>query len=86
MAVWRSENWIDLPTDISIAELMNHNVENTKDSKIIYEDSLNGRTATYAGFRRDYGKLAYWLKTTRGLLPEQVVSIVSPSCVIPNSC
>lgn len=81
MATMRAKDWIELPTDVSISELMQHNVSNTSQDKIILEDVLVGKTAKYGAFQEQWKRSAHWLQNDIGLCPEQIVSIVSPSCV-----
>ncbi|TVY54798.1 4-coumarate--CoA ligase 2 [Lachnellula cervina] len=79
--ILRSTKWVDIPSNISIAELMNDNVSNTPEDKIIYEDALTGKTATYGGFRLQVRQSAYWLRHSLGVKPGQTVSIMAPSCI-----
>jgi 4-coumarate--CoA ligase len=79
--ILRSTKWVEIPTNLSIAELMNDNVSNTSYDKIIYEDALTGKTATYGGFRRQVRQSAYWLRHVLGVKPGQTISILCPSCI-----
>jgi 4-coumarate--CoA ligase len=79
--ILRSTKWVEIPTNLSIAELMNDNVSNTSYNKIIYEDALTGKTATYGGFRRQVRQSAYWLRHVLGVKPGQTISILCPSCI-----
>jgi 4-coumarate--CoA ligase len=76
-----STTWVEIPTKISIAELMNENISNTPYDKIIYEDALTGKTATYGGFRRQVRQSAYWLQHVFGVKSGQTISILCPSCI-----
>lgn len=64
---------------------MQHNVSDTPPDKIIYEDTLTGKTATYGGFREQVMRSAFWLKHDFDFQPGQTVTIISPSCVSPLS-
>jgi len=78
----RSRHWVEIHPNQSISQLtLMHNVSNTAPGKIVYEDTLTGRTMTYAGFRLQVRRTAYWLKNTMGLKPGQIVSIMAPSCI-----
>lgn len=81
MSILRSKQWVDIPTNLSISELMQDNISNTPDNKIIYEDTLNGNAATYGGFREQVRRSAYSLGHIMGFRPGQTASIISPSCV-----
>src|SRR6201996_7577923 len=81
LSILRSKTWVNIPSDISISELMLDNVSGTPDDKIIYEEAFTGQTTTYGGFRRDTKRAAFWLKQNLGLQPGQTVSILSPSCI-----
>lgn len=80
MSVLRSAVWIDIPNDISIAELMEQSAPNIPSDKIIYEDALTQKTTTYSAFRTRVRSAAYWLTNTLNFQPGQTVSIVCPSC------
>ncbi|CZR69048.1 related to 4-coumarate-CoA ligase [Phialocephala subalpina] len=81
MAIYVSNCSIELQPNRSISELMEHNVCNTSESKIIYEDTLVGKTATYGGFRQQVARLAWGLKVNAGLKKGDIVAITSPSCI-----
>ncbi|KAF2494596.1 acetyl-CoA synthetase-like protein [Lophium mytilinum] len=79
MTVLRSKQWVDIPKDISISELMLQNISNTPPNKIIYEDALTGKTTTYSAFQAHVQRAAYWLRHTIGFQPGQTLAISSPS-------
>ena len=79
--ILRSTKWVEIPTNLSIAELMNDNVSNTPYDKIIYEDALTRKAATYGGFRRQVRQSAYWLRHVLGVKQGQTISILCPSCI-----
>ena len=78
----RSHHQIDIPRDKSISQLiLLENVSNAAPDKIVYEDTLTGRTFTYDGFRLQVRRTAFWLKNTMSLKPGQMLSIMAPSCI-----
>jgi acyl-CoA synthetase (AMP-forming)/AMP-acid ligase II len=79
--ILRSTTWVEIPTKISIAELMNDNVSSTPYDKIVYEEALTGKTTTYGGFRRQVRQSAYWLRHILGVKSGQTISILCPSCI-----
>ena len=79
--ILRSESSVALRLDRSISELMEDNVSNTPQHKVIYEDTLTGKRATYGGFREDVRKLAAGLQSSSKVVTGNTVSILSPSCV-----
>jgi 4-coumarate--CoA ligase len=81
MSIRRSQEWIDIPKGLSIAELMQQNPSKTPPSKIIYEEALTGRTVTYGEFTTLLKHGASHIQQCLGLQPGQVVSIISPSCI-----
>lgn len=60
---------------------MLENVSNTDPKKVICEDTLSERIATYGGLREDAFRVAHSLRTAFQLGPDDTVSIISRSCV-----
>lgn len=81
MAILRSKTWVDIPSDVSIPELMGKNVFHTEPDKIIYEEAFTGKTRTYGQFHTEVRRGAYWLRHSLGLKVGHTVSIVAPSCI-----
>ncbi|OJJ37954.1 hypothetical protein ASPWEDRAFT_171407 [Aspergillus wentii DTO 134E9] len=79
MSIHRSTVWVEIP-NITIAELMQDNVENTPPDKIIYEESHTGKTATYGVFHRRIRQTAYNLAKI-GFQPGQILSISAGSSI-----
>jgi acyl-coenzyme A synthetase/AMP-(fatty) acid ligase len=81
MAPIVSDITVHLRTDRSVTQFMQENISNTAPSKVIYEDTLMGRTATYGGFRLDVFRIAHALRHSYGLQTGNIVSIICASCV-----
>lgn len=80
MSILRSKQWVDIPTNLSISELMQDNISNTSDNKIIYEDTPNGNVATYGGFREQVRRSAYSLGHIMGFRP--AIDLIQPDVLI----
>jgi acyl-coenzyme A synthetase/AMP-(fatty) acid ligase len=70
-----------LRMDRSITQLMLENVSNTDPLKIICEDTLTGKQATYGSLRQDAFRAAYSFRHEYGLRSNDIVTIISRSCV-----
>ncbi|RFU26087.1 hypothetical protein B7463_g10254, partial [Scytalidium lignicola] len=60
---------------------MQENVSNTDPLKIICEDTVSGKNATYGSLREDAFRAAHTLRHQYGLCEGDTVSIISRSCV-----
>ncbi|TVY52845.1 putative 4-coumarate--CoA ligase 3 [Lachnellula cervina] len=76
-----SDLTVHLRTDRSITQFMQENVSNTNPLKIICEDTLTGTIATYGSLREDALRAAHSLRYKYNLRADDVVSIISRSCV-----
>lgn len=81
MSILRSKTWIHIPSDLSVPELMLNNVSHAPDDKIIYEEAVTGKTATYGGFRKDVKRAAFRLKNNFAFQTGHTVAIIGPSCI-----
>ncbi|KAJ5447490.1 hypothetical protein N7445_002311 [Penicillium cf. griseofulvum] len=81
MAIITSNTTVYLRTDRSITQLMMENASNTDPTKVICEDTLTGKTFTYGGLRSDAFKAAHSLRHGHGIVPGDVVTIISRSTV-----
>jgi hypothetical protein len=81
MAPTVSDITVHLRTDRSVTQFMQENISNTASDKIVYEDTLIGKTATYGGFRADVFRMAHTLRHRYGLQTGDIVSIICASCV-----
>lgn len=67
--------------DRSIAQMMLENISNVNPDKVISEDILTGKTATYNSLREDAFKAAWGLRHRLGLQTGDTVTIMGRSCV-----
>lgn len=81
MAAVISPVTVHLRSDRSITQFMLENVSNTDPLKIICEDTLTGKTATYSGLREDAFRAAHSLRHQYGLRANDIVSIIGRSSV-----
>lgn len=81
MSIYRAKTWSDIPRNLFISQLMQENVENTPPDKVIYEEAITGKVATYGSFHRQIRRTAFQLCHTLGLEPGQTVSIAASSCI-----
>ncbi|OBT78862.1 hypothetical protein VF21_02764 [Pseudogymnoascus sp. 05NY08] len=81
MAAVISPVTVHLRSDRSITQFMLENVSNTNPLKIICEDTLTGKTATYGGLREDAFRAAHSLRHQYGLRANDIVSIIGRSSV-----
>ncbi|KAH8804876.1 hypothetical protein F5884DRAFT_797523 [Xylogone sp. PMI_703] len=81
MEIFRSDIWVDIPTDQSIVELIDSAKNEVPSSKIILEDTLTGKTISYGSLWEQSSAGASWLRESISLQPGQRVAILSPSCV-----
>jgi acyl-coenzyme A synthetase/AMP-(fatty) acid ligase len=72
---------VHLRTDRSITQLMLENPSNTEPEKVICEDTLTGRLATYGSLRDDAFKAAHSLRHRHGIASGDVVTVMSRSNV-----
>lgn len=72
---------VHLRTDRSITQFLQENVCNTDHQKVILEDTLTPKRLTYGGIREDAYRLAQVLRADHGLQRNDVVTIISRSCV-----
>ncbi|KAH7140039.1 hypothetical protein B0J13DRAFT_639310 [Dactylonectria estremocensis] len=80
--VFRSKQRILIPTHVSVTEAMLlTDPVHIPDDKVIFEESVTGRTATYVTFKDQVKRTASWLKHHLGLAPGDVVTIVSTSSI-----
>ena len=81
MAPVYSDLKVHLRPDRSITQFMLENVCNTDPLKVILEDTLTDKCATYGGIREEAFRAANSLRTSYGLRQGDTVSIISRSCV-----
>lgn len=81
MAPVYSSQKVPLRTDRSITQFMLENVCHTDHEKVICEDTLTSKQATYGGLREEAFRVAQALRSNYGLREDETVSIVSRSCV-----
>jgi acyl-CoA synthetase (AMP-forming)/AMP-acid ligase II len=81
MSIHYSATWTAIPDNLSISQLMQHGVENTHPEKVIYEEAITGKTATYGLFHRQIRQTAFTLRQTLALRPGDIVSISASSCI-----
>ncbi|KAF9887217.1 hypothetical protein FE257_010471 [Aspergillus nanangensis] len=79
--IHRAKVWSQIPDDLMISQLMQDNFGNTPSDKIIYEEALTGKIATYGSFHRQIRRTAYQLRDQLAFQPGQTVSISAGSCI-----
>lgn len=80
--IHRSGQRIIIPTDVSVTEAMLlASPEPIPEDKIIFEESDTGRTVTHGNFKTQVKRTAAWLKQHLNLVPGDVVTIISSSCI-----
>lgn len=79
MSILRAKVWTRIPDDIYISQLMQDNAEQTPPDKIIYEEALTGKFATYGSFHRQLRRTAYAFREQFRFEPGQTVSISASS-------
>lgn len=80
MSIRYSATWTAIPDNLS-SQLMQHGGENTQPEKVIYEEAITGKTASYGPFHRQIRQTAYSLRQTLSLGPGNIVSISASSCI-----
>lgn len=68
-------------TDRSITQLMLENPSNTDPQKLICEDTLTGKVATYGGLRNDAFEVAHSLRHRHNISPGDIVTVIARSNV-----
>ncbi|KIX04602.1 uncharacterized protein Z518_05472 [Rhinocladiella mackenziei CBS 650.93] len=81
MAPVYSDLKVHLRPDRSITQFMLENVCNTDPEKVICEDTLTEKQTTYGGIRGEAFRVANELRNSYGLEQNDIVSIISRSCV-----
>lgn len=71
---------VPLRTDISVPQLLQDNYSGTSPDKVIYEDTLTGKTFTYSEFRHAVRSLAAGLRK-EGFKAGDKACVVGPNCV-----
>ncbi|KAL5360466.1 hypothetical protein BJX96DRAFT_184555 [Aspergillus floccosus] len=79
MSILRADVWTNIPENIFISQLMQDNPEQTPPDKIIYEEALTGKIATYGSFHRQIRRTAYQFREQFQFQPGETVSICASS-------
>lgn len=75
---------VNFRRDRSVTQMMLENTCNADPNKVISEDTLTGKTATYRSLREDAFKAAWSLRHRFRLQTGDTVTIIGRSCVRPR--